>query len=522
MAAAQKICDLDQLLTLRAAARAAGKTVVHCHGCFDIVHPGHVHHLEYARSLGDILIVTVSADTHVEKGVNRPLIPDDLRARNLAALQAVDAVYVNDEPTAVGLLECVRPDIYVKGREYENSHDKRFHAERDRVIEHGGRVVFSGGDVVYSSTALIGTLGTTDAFEAEKFRRFRDRHDLSADRLANLIHRFRGRKIVVAGDYMLDRYHFCEALGIAGEAPVMSLRSLRRAEYDGGAGVVALHLASLGCEATLVTSMANDDLATAATMRITAAGVDVRQVIGRKTTIVKDRYLVDEAKVFRIEEGAPAPLDSRAEAEYADALIEASRNADAVIFTDFGYGTLTSGVMERVLPTLRERVRVLAADVSGTHGDLLKFRGMDLICPTEREVRQAAGDFGSGLGAAVARVLGKIDARQAIITLGKQGAVTFDWPSYETRVSGERLRSEYLPAFCKRGVDPLGCGDALLATATATLAAGGDLMAAALLGAHAASIEVQSLGNVPVDADELLRLATSDASNAQTASRLAG
>ena len=506
----RKICDLDELLARREAARTAGQTVVHCHGCFDIVHPGHVHHLEYARSLGDLLIVTVSGDSHVEKGINRPLIPDDLRARNLAALQAVDVVYVNPEPTAMSLLERLRPDVYVKGREYENSHDRRFHAERDRVIAHGGRVVFSGGDVVYSSTALIGTLGGTDAFEAEKHRRFRARHGLTADRAANLIHRFRGLKVVVAGDYMLDRYHACEALGIAGEAPVMSLRSLRRTEYDGGAGVVALHLAALGCAPTLVTSMAGDDLAAGATMRLNAAGVATREVVGRRSTIVKERFLVDEAKVFRVEEGAPAPLDSRAEADYAAALLDAAQGADAVIFADFGYGTLTTGVMERVLGPLRDRVGVLAADVSGAYGDLLKFRGMDLICPTEREVRQAAGDFASGLGAVTARVLSKIDARQAIITLGKQGAVTFDWPTYESRVAGERLRSEYLPAFCQRGVDPLGCGDALLATATATLAAGGDLMAAALLGAHAASYEVQQLGNVPIDVDELLRAATAD------------
>ncbi|RYG66143.1 hypothetical protein EON77_17750, partial [bacterium] len=113
-------------------------------------------------------------------------------------------------------------------------------------------------------------------------------------------------------------------------------------------------------------------------------------------------------------------------------------------------------------------------------------------------------------------------ARQAIITLGKQGAVTFDWPTYEARVSGERLRSEYLPAFCKRGVDPLGCGDALLATATATLAAGGDLMAAALLGAHAASWEVQQLGNMPIDADELLRLATAELAVDPVYARAAG
>jgi cytidyltransferase-like protein len=109
MAPTRKICTLDQLLSLRAQARQAGRTVVHCHGCFDIVHPGHIHHLQFARSLGDVLVVSVSADTHVNKGVNRPLIPDDLRAGSLAALECVDWVYVNPDPTAVELLGRLEP-----------------------------------------------------------------------------------------------------------------------------------------------------------------------------------------------------------------------------------------------------------------------------------------------------------------------------------------------------------------------------------------------------------------------------
>src|SRR3954470_8235415 len=141
----RKICTLEQLIEFRRAAHAAGKTVVHCHGCFDIVHPGHIHHLEFARSLGDVLIVSVSADSHVNKGVDRPLIPDDLRARALAALECVDCVYLNSDPTAVELLDVLRPDIYVKGKEYEHNTDPRFLAERDAVSRSGGRVVFSSG-----------------------------------------------------------------------------------------------------------------------------------------------------------------------------------------------------------------------------------------------------------------------------------------------------------------------------------------------------------------------------------------
>src|SRR5215208_4956573 len=197
MTAPHKLCTLDELLAFRAAAQRDGRTVVHCHGCFDIVHPGHIHHLQFARSLGDLLVVSVSADLHVNKGVDRPLIPDDLRASTLAALECVDVVHLNTTSTAVDLLEALKPDAYVKGQEYAHNNDPRFLAERDTVTRHGGRVVFSSGDVVYSSTALIGSVGNAQLFNEEKVRRFRQSYGLNGADLANTVHRFRGMRMVV-------------------------------------------------------------------------------------------------------------------------------------------------------------------------------------------------------------------------------------------------------------------------------------------------------------------------------------
>jgi rfaE bifunctional protein kinase chain/domain/rfaE bifunctional protein nucleotidyltransferase chain/domain len=499
---------MEQLLAVRAQARAAGRTVVHCHGCFDIVHPGHVHHLEHARSLGDLLIVSVSSDDHVNKGASRPLIPDDLRMRNLAALEVVDYVYLNPHPTSVELLVELKPDVYVKGHEYATSVDPRFLAERDAVTRGGGRVIFSGGDLVYSSTALIGSLAEASLFEDEKLRRFRERYDLTAQRLATLLNRFAGMRVVVAGDYILDRYHFCEALGIAGEAPIMSLRSLKTQHYDGGAGVVAMHAAGLGGAATLVTTCADDDAWHQASNRMTAAGVQVLGLPVRRQTIVKERYLVEDTKTFRVESGTALPLDTQNESLLSATLIEAARGADAVIFTDFGYGTLTAPLLQKALPELRGRVHTISADVSGNQASLSKFAGgaVDLVTPTEREARHAIGDFTVGLGAAVWRLLGQLKTQQAIITLGKQGLVCFDWAERNGGTeSGQRLRSEYVPALSNGpAVDPLGCGDSLLAAASMTLAAGGSLQAASLMGSHAAAIQVQRLGNHPIRADDLI------------------
>ena len=501
MLTSRKILSLQDLLALREDARATGRTIVHCHGCFDIVHPGHIHHLQFARSLGDILVVSVSADPHVNKGFDRPLIPEDLRASSLAALECVDVVHVNEHATAVELLETLRPDVYVKGREYEQNHDPRFLKERDTVVAHGGRVVFSSGEVVYSSTALIGTLARPDRFYDEKVSRLRDRCGLSTPNVQSLLRRARGKRVLVIGDYILDRYHFCDATGIAGEGPMLSLRPMQDRDYDGGAGVIALHLAGLGAEPVLVSSLADDELSGQIAMRLESSGVEMQCHRGRRQVVCKHRYLVDHTKLFKVDEGATTPGDTQLEGLLAAKILAAAEGAEAVVFCDFGYGMITPTLLDRILPELRKRVPILTADVSGRQNNLLRFREVDLLCPTEREVRDAQQDFSSGLGAVVWNLLNTTSARQAIITLGKEGLVTFDGSQ---RPMPARLHSDYIPALAPHAIDPLGCGDALLAAASLALAAGGSLEAAAFLGSVAAAIEAQEIGNHPITSDRIL------------------
>ncbi len=506
MSPQRKICPIDRLLALRREAAASGKTVVHCHGCFDIVHPGHIQYLQFAKSQGNLLIVSLTADPNVNKGVARPLIPQDLRAASVAALECVDFVHVNPDPTAVELLQALRPDVYVKGREYETNHDPRFLAERDAVTGHGGRVIFSSGDVVYSSTALIGSVAGAHLFNEEKVRRFRQAHALNGAELSNTIHRFRGMRMVVVGDYILDRYHACDATGVAAESPMMSLRLLKSDDFDGGAAIVASHLAGLGCEPTLITAVTDDDAGRRAEARLTGRGVDVAATRDRRSLSTKHRYLVDATKMIKIDDATTSPLDSGQTNKLCDKILAAADGAAGVIFADFGYGLITSGLLDQLMPQLRPRVPVITADVSGTQSSLLRFRGVDLLCPTEREVRQTLNDFSSGLNAVVHRLFQTTAAKQALITMGKQGLVAFD--QHRPTPAGEswerRLRSAYLPSLANTVIDSLGCGDALLSVASATLAGGGSLHAAAYLGSLAASIAAEQLGNIPVTIDGVM------------------
>lgn len=500
-----KILSLDRLVAVVREAQAAGKTVVQCHGCFDIVHPGHIRYLEFAKDQGDLLVVTLTGDAAMSKGLGRPYIPQELRAENLAALMFVDFVHINPDATAERALQEIRPDIYLKGREYESSADPGFLAEKAVVEGYGGRILFSSGEIVFSSTALIEQLPPQRELESHRLNLLCRRHDVSCRALIETLESFRHLRVLVVGDLILDRYVLCDAQGVASESPMMSLVQRDERTYVGGAAIVARHAAALGARAFLLSAGADDGETRKVLDLLAAEGVDCNLLPVRKSLVEKTRFLVDDTKLFKVDRSQTAPLDSLAERRAAMILAQQSKGADAVIFCDFGYGMITGGLLQRALPTLRQNARILAGDVSGGRGNLLGFHNVDLLCPTEREVRAVLHDYDSGLSTVAWNLLNKTQARHLMVTLDKRGVVVFERPSQERSHpdwSG-RLKSEQLPSFAEHAVDKMGCGDALLAAATLALASGGSLMQAAYLGNAAAAIKLASMGNAPVELEDL-------------------
>ncbi|PKN06775.1 MAG: hypothetical protein CVU73_15400 [Deltaproteobacteria bacterium HGW-Deltaproteobacteria-8] len=151
-----KVLDLSELAQAVAGMRARGLRVVHAHGCFDLMHPGHIKYFQAARRMGDALVVTVSADRFVDKGPGRPAYTEALRAESIAALECVDLVAVNPWPTAVETLRRVRPDVYVKGQEFETLTDEtgKLQQEHAVAVELGIEFAFTH-EIVFSSTQLL-------------------------------------------------------------------------------------------------------------------------------------------------------------------------------------------------------------------------------------------------------------------------------------------------------------------------------------------------------------------------------
>ena len=139
-------------------ARRAGRRVVFTNGVFDILHPGHIHYLQEARALGDLLIVGLNSDASVKrnKGPQRPINNENERAEILEALECVDVVSVFDEETPADIIRAIQPDVLVKGADWAEDAI----VGRDTVESRGGRVVRVPVEPGYSTTALIRRIQT--------------------------------------------------------------------------------------------------------------------------------------------------------------------------------------------------------------------------------------------------------------------------------------------------------------------------------------------------------------------------
>lgn len=471
--------------------------VIMCHGVFDVVHPGHVRHLLYAKSKAPVLVASITADRHITKGTHRPHVPQDLRAINLAAFEMIDYVIIDQNSTPIENLKIIQPDYLAKGYEYTSTGLPPKTAEEAEIMRSfGGDIIFTPGDVVYSSTSLLNL--EPPVLKLEKLLIAMERANITFDSLRETLRKLDQFHLHVLGDTIVDSYTHCAMIGGQTKTPTMSVLFENQQDFIGGAAVVAKHCRASGARVTFSTVLGDDKYRQFVIDDLKAAGIEVKPIIDKtRPTVNKNAVVVGGYRLLKID-----TLDNRSISDsILTEMAEEVRTTpvDGVIYADFRHGIFN----RRTIPTLVDAIpegafRVADSQVASRWGNITEFQNFDLITPNEREARFALADQDSGVRPLASDLYDATRCNLLILKLGARGVLTCNSENHESLDSFFVIES-----FVDRLVDAVGAGDALLAYATLAKMASQCDVQATILGAMAAACECEFDGNIPITPDHV-------------------
>ena len=473
------------------------KTIALCHGVFDLVHPGHITHLEQAKQMADILVVSITAAKYVRKGPGRPYFGDEQRMNFLAALECVDYVMLSEGYTVDDIVESVEPDVYVKGREYADEKADltgMITAERLLVERHGGVVRYTGGDV-FSSTKLINTAMSGLSPEVlEYMSSFKNRHSIEelkeyADKALNL-------KVLVIGDVIIDRYTYCYMQGLVSKDMAYSTRLDRTEDYYGGAVAIARHLCEFSSNVTLMSIIGNEeeiyrDIYDKYSKKMNLNLYQSKEI----PTIFKQRFLTKDTKreeydkLFVINNiDILKNYEKELVDDFAETLQRQIENYDVVFLCDFGHGLVGKRIMQIVQDKAKYLVLNCQTNSTNTGKNIItKSHRADAFSLDQRELGLAFPTIINNEKNALIALANHLNGC-GWLTRGSQGAYGISLESKDNVVME-------CPAFTLNVTDTIGAGDAFYSIAGIMSAAGASSEVAMVMGNIAGALGANIVGN---------------------------
>jgi len=390
VAFAEKIKTIEKLAEVTALSRFEKKKVVHCHGCFDLLHIGHIRYLRQAREMGDILVVTVTPDRYVDKGPHRPAFTEALRAESLASLDCVDYVAVNQWPTAEETLRLLKPDIYVKGSDFQSVESDKTGklAGEARVVEEINAELRLTQDIVYSSSSLINRFFSPLPNDAERFlEEIRSRY--RPDTIQALFDSMSGLRVLIIGDTVFNEIEYCSLRISSSKTNPILVESESRDCYAGGVIPIANQVAGFTRNVHLISALEeNKRLETIVQSSLNpgvSAGFEIQT--GRPASIRK--YFIDRNSRRNIFSHIPKTVPEFPGDKYSQFCQKVKKDVsgyDLVMAVDFGQGVIG----DQLKQILSENALYLAIHVSDNAWEenpnlLAPYSRMNFIAASENE-----------------------------------------------------------------------------------------------------------------------------------------
>lgn len=479
--------------------RPRAKKSIMCHGTFDLVHPGHVRHLIYAKSKADILIASLTSDAHISKANFRPFVPQQLRAMNLSALEVVDYVIIDENPTPIENIKYIQPDYFAKGYEYFNGgvHPKT-QEEIDALNTYGGEILFTPGDVVFSSSAFIEAQPPN--ISSEKLATLMESEGITFNDLRATLEAFKGIRVHVVGDTIVDSYTYCTPISSSmAKTPTISVKYEKQVDYAGGAAIVSKHLRQTGAVVKFSTLLGDDPLKDFILKEMADFDIECQPIIDpTRVTTQKNAFIANGYRLLKFDKVDNRPISGKILDKMKSFV--ANSDSDVIVFSDFRHGIFSHSTIPELVESIPDGLlRVADSQVASRWGNILEFQGFDLITPNEREARFALADQDSVIRPLALELYKRAQCKTLILKLGERGIITYRAPNPD-------VRSFFtVDSFVDNVVDPVGAGDALVSYATLALAATKSSVIASILGSVAAALACERDGNIAIAPEEVLK-----------------
>ncbi len=495
-----KIFQLDLLISfVHEWKEKERKKIIYAHGAFDLFHAGHIHHLEEAKKLGDILIVTITPDRFIKKGPGRPRFNEVSRMKFVAGLECVDFVALNDAPEATETIKKINPDIYVKGDDVkERALDPKegLFREIEAVKAVGGKVCFIKSLPIHSTDLLNEHFSIyskeTDAF-LDKFS-----EKYSVEMIFDFLEKIKKLKVLVIGDAIIDQYQYVTVATKSPKSNHLVAKCLNEEEFAGGVLACANHIAEFCDRVFLATCLGFSD-SRQEFIEQHLKGNIIRGFFYRDDapTTLKKRFIEPAylTKLFEVNYLNESALPFYVEESLISSLEEIIGDYDLVLAADYGHGFLT----DKIIAWLSVKAKFLATNVqtnSANYGFNLvtKYPRADYVCIDEPEVRLATHSREGDLKMLIEQISRKTKARKISITCGHRGCLVF----------GEGEGFHEVPVLSTKVVDTVGAGDAFFSASAPFASLGAPMDLVGFIGNVAGAIKVGTLCNKSsVDAEQL-------------------
>ena len=476
------------------------KKIVLVHGVFDLIHLGHIYYFQEAKSYGDVLVVSLTSDRFVNKGLNKPYFNEKDRLNFLNQLSIVDYVYCNDSKDASNIIKYLKPDFYVKGPDYKTkSGDEagNLGIEKKAIKKVKGKFLITSS-VQYSSTKLInerlGIFKETESNWLKKIKSDASQNDYLKDYL-NALKKLKRQKILLIGEIIFDEYNYVDPLGKPSKENILSVNFKNQELFLGGCLPVAKNLSKI-CKNLTILSLYEKE-STLEKIKKTFKNERVNLKLIKKKNyldIYKKRYLNNKnfSKIFEVYNFKDEDFYDEGIKKY---LSKNLRRFDKVIVCDFGHGLINS----KMSKIISAKSKFLSANIqtnSGNRGYNLfnKYKKLDFLSIDEPELRLGVQDKKTNVEKII-KSLPKKKYKKIMITRGVDGLNYL----HQTEL-------KYIPALSTKPLDTIGAGDAAFSFASGLIGNTNNSNLIALVSAIAGALKVQIVGHRDyIKADDIYR-----------------